>query len=129
MQDIVMYTDGGARGNPGPAGAGAVFYEGSKKIAELKHYLGDMRTNNWAEYEALALALLGRRECPGARDLLRDPDRLEDAQLIGDYGARPRSSYLSSGMTLEPVSLPSATTRCAGLAARMAAAAAMATRR
>ena len=57
MQDIVMYTDGGARGNPGPAGAGAVFYEGSKKIAELKHYLGDMRTNNWAEYEALALAL------------------------------------------------------------------------
>lgn len=30
-----------------------------------------------------ALALLGRRECPGARDVLRDPDRLEDAHLIG----------------------------------------------
>lgn len=56
MSDIVIYTDGGARNNPGPAGAGAVIYEGQKKIAEVKKYLGE-RTNNWAEYEAVALAL------------------------------------------------------------------------
>ena len=54
---IVIYTDGGARGNPGPAGAGVVAYDGQKKVFDLKKYLGDGKTNNWAEYEALALGL------------------------------------------------------------------------
>ena len=57
MSKVVIYTDGGARGNPGPAGAGIVAYDGdpstssgrAKKIFELKKYLGDNRTNNWAE--------------------------------------------------------------------------------
>ena len=53
---VVIYTDGGARNNPGPAGAGAVLYDGEKKEAEIKKFLGN-QTNNWAEYEALALAL------------------------------------------------------------------------
>ncbi len=53
---IILYTDGGARNNPGPAGAGAICYEGSKEIFAIKKYLGD-RTNNWAEYEAVILAL------------------------------------------------------------------------
>ena len=57
MEHIIIYTDGGARGNPGPAGAGVLAYEGDKKLFELKKYLGESRTNNWAEYEALALAL------------------------------------------------------------------------
>lgn len=57
MQGIVIYTDGGARGNPGPAGAGVVALEEGKKLFELKKYLGGQKTNNWAEYEALALAL------------------------------------------------------------------------
>ncbi|MBI4093938.1 ribonuclease HI family protein [Candidatus Kaiserbacteria bacterium] len=57
MERIIIYTDGGARGNPGPAGAGIVGYNGGKKIFELKKYLGENRTNNWAEYEALILAL------------------------------------------------------------------------
>jgi ribonuclease HI len=56
MQGIVIYTDGGARGNPGPAGAGAVIIDG-KKTYELKKYLGERQTNNFAEYEAVALAL------------------------------------------------------------------------
>jgi len=62
---VVIYTDGGARGNPGPAGAGVVIYDGdpstnsgqAKKIAEVKKFLGERQTNNWAEYEALVLAL------------------------------------------------------------------------
>lgn len=57
MSKITIYTDGGARGNPGKAGAGVIALEGEKKIFELKKYLGDQKTNNWAEYEALALAL------------------------------------------------------------------------
>ena len=55
MAEITIYTDGGARGNPGPAGSGAVVYRGKKKIADVSEYLG-VRTNNWAEYEALILA-------------------------------------------------------------------------
>lgn len=55
MERVIIYTDGGARNNPGPAGAGIVIVDGEKKI-ELKKYLGE-RTNNSAEYEALILAL------------------------------------------------------------------------
>ena len=56
MSPVTIYTDGGARNNPGPAGAGVVIFDDSKKIAELKKYLGK-QTNNWAEYEAVAFAL------------------------------------------------------------------------
>jgi len=54
--NVVIYTDGGARGNPGPAGAGYVILADGKTI-EGKKYLGERQTNNWAEYEAVALAL------------------------------------------------------------------------
>ena len=53
---IIIYTDGGARGNPGPAGAGAVIIDGEKRI-EVKQFLGEKQTNNWAEYEAVLIAL------------------------------------------------------------------------
>lgn len=56
MDRVIIYTDGGARGNPGPAGAGVVIIDGETKI-EFKKYLGERQTNNWAEYEAVALAL------------------------------------------------------------------------
>jgi len=54
---IIIYTDGGARNNPGPAGAGVVVIEGEKVVSELKKFLGEKQTNNWAEYEAVFLAL------------------------------------------------------------------------
>jgi ribonuclease HI len=51
------HVDGGARGNPGPAGYGVVIQDPSgKKIAELSQYLGH-RTNNYAEYQGLLAAL------------------------------------------------------------------------
>ncbi len=50
---IVIYTDGGARGNPGPAGIGAVIQDESGNILkEVSKYIGE-QTNNFAEYEAL----------------------------------------------------------------------------
>lgn len=53
----VINTDGGARGNPGPAGAGVVIRdESGATVAELSKYLGHS-TNNAAEYDALILAL------------------------------------------------------------------------
>ncbi len=56
MTGITMYTDGGWRGNPGPAGAGAVIYRDGVEIAHVSKFLG-IRTNNWAEYEALVEVL------------------------------------------------------------------------
>ena len=50
-----IHTDGGARGNPGPAGVGVVIECQGKKI-QLKKYIGE-KTNNQAEYEALVFAL------------------------------------------------------------------------
>jgi len=54
---IFIYTDGGARGNPGPAGIGAVLYnEDQEVLAEISKYLGQA-TNNQAEYKALIFGL------------------------------------------------------------------------
>ena len=54
---LVAHSDGGARGNPGPAGYGVVIHdEGGRKIAALSQYLGH-QTNNFAEYQALIAAL------------------------------------------------------------------------
>lgn len=54
---LVINTDGGARGNPGPAGIGVVVAdELGKTIGLHKQYIGEA-TNNVAEYKALILAL------------------------------------------------------------------------
>jgi ribonuclease HI len=54
---LIAYSDGGARGNPGPAGYGVVIKdETGKKIAELSQYLGHQPTNV-AEYLGLIAAL------------------------------------------------------------------------
>ncbi|MEX2008334.1 MAG: ribonuclease HI family protein [Candidatus Spechtbacterales bacterium] len=51
---IEIYTDGGARGNPGPAAAGVVI--GAPYNKSYSQYLGET-TNNIAEYQAVILAL------------------------------------------------------------------------
>lgn len=54
---MVAHVDGGARGNPGPAGYGVVIKDmGGRKLAELSEYLG-IQTNNYAEYRGLIAAL------------------------------------------------------------------------
>ena len=54
---LVAYSDGGARGNPGPAGYGVVIQdESGKKVAALSEYIGH-QTNNVAEYQGLIAAL------------------------------------------------------------------------
>jgi len=57
MTKLITYTDGGARGNPGPAAGGAVIKNDQGEIIlKTSKYLGET-TNNVAEYEALVLAL------------------------------------------------------------------------
>jgi ribonuclease HI len=54
---LVAYIDGGARGNPGPAGYGVVIEdELGRRVAELSEFLGH-QTNNYAEYSGLLGAL------------------------------------------------------------------------
>src|SRR5215831_534219 len=54
---LIAHTDGGARGNPGPAGYGVVIHDAQgNKVAGLSQYLGH-QTNNFAEYQALIAAL------------------------------------------------------------------------
>jgi ribonuclease HI len=54
---LIAHIDGGARGNPGPAGYGVVIQdESGRKVATLSEYLGH-QTNNFAEYQGLIAAL------------------------------------------------------------------------
>lgn len=54
---LLIFSDGGSRGNPGPAGCGAVITDSHGKVLKkLKKYLGTT-TNNQAEYQALILGL------------------------------------------------------------------------
>jgi len=54
---LIAHSDGGARGNPGPAGYGVVLQDQSgRKVAQLSEYLGH-QTNNFAEYQGLIAAL------------------------------------------------------------------------
>lgn len=53
----IIYTDGGARGNPGPGGIGVVIYDINHKIIEEHSQFLGHTTNNKAEYQALLLGL------------------------------------------------------------------------
>jgi ribonuclease HI len=54
---LTLYTDGGARGNPGPAATGIIIKDETNKIiAAYGEYLGH-QTNNYAEYMAIISAL------------------------------------------------------------------------
>lgn len=65
---LTIYSDGGARGNPGPAGIGAVILdERGSAVEEISEYIGEA-TNNQAEYKALLAALSKAKEL-GAREL------------------------------------------------------------
>lgn len=79
MHKIIIYTDGGARNNPGPAGAGAVIIDGAKTF-EIKKFLGS-QTNNWAEYEAVALALQEAKKRGFAK---REIEVRLDSQLVAE---------------------------------------------
>src|SRR5947199_9482753 len=82
---LVAYTDGGARGNPGPAGYGVVIQnQAGVKIAALSEYLGH-QTNNFAEYQGLIAALeYAVNHGPKALKLVSDSE-LMVKQIKGIY--------------------------------------------
>jgi ribonuclease HI len=86
-QKLVIYTDGGARNNPGPAGAGAVIIENDTVVSEIKKFLGEKQTNNWAEYEAVFLALTEAKRMgfAGCAVEARLDSKLVAEQLAGNW--------------------------------------------
>ena len=82
---LVAHSDGGARGNPGPAGYGVVVQdEAGRKVAALSEYLGH-QTNNFAEYQGLIAALeYALQHGPKALKVISDSELLV-RQIKGIY--------------------------------------------
>lgn len=86
----ILFVDGGARGNPGPAGAGAVVYDpGGVKVAERFFPLGRL-TNNAAEYEGLLHGLEMARVAGARRLEVRSDSELLVRQMQGMYRTKAR---------------------------------------
>jgi ribonuclease HI len=87
-RSVLLFSDGAARGNPGPAGAGAVLTDADGNvIARLGRYLG-RQTNNVAEYQGLILGLEHARQL-GFREVeVRADSQLLVRQLKGEYAVR-----------------------------------------
>ncbi|MBU1255341.1 ribonuclease HI family protein [Patescibacteria group bacterium] len=54
--EITIYTDGGARNNPGPAAIGVVIQKQGQTLKKYNEFIGEA-TNNEAEYQAIVFAL------------------------------------------------------------------------
>src|SRR3989344_1230654 len=92
MKKIVIYTDGGSRGNPGKAAIGVVFCnEKDEVIKKFGEYLGDNLTNNDAEYAAVIFALkkfkvlFGKEMAKIAEVEIRSDSELLVHQMNGKY--------------------------------------------
>ncbi|CAM5598401.1 Ribonuclease H [Streptomyces griseus subsp. griseus] len=91
VRQVVVEADGGSRGNPGPAGYGAVVIDPAtgEPLAEAAEYIG-VATNNVAEYRGLIAGLTAAKALfPDAGDALRVHVRM-DSKLVVEQGARGR---------------------------------------
>ncbi|PIV44921.1 MAG: hypothetical protein COS25_02595 [Candidatus Nealsonbacteria bacterium CG02_land_8_20_14_3_00_37_10] len=92
MRKIIIYIDGGSRGNPGPAAIGVVFCnEKGQCFKRYSEYLGENLTNNEAEYQAAIFALqkfkaLFGKELAKNTDIeIKSDSELLIRQLKGEY--------------------------------------------
>ena len=93
---IIIHTDGGARGNPGPAAIGVMIEGGSVGKKEYGEYLGEA-TNNEAEYKAVIFALKKLKHLIGsaesktsAVEIFLDSELIEK-QLKGEYKIKEKN--------------------------------------
>ncbi|WP_329125699.1 bifunctional RNase H/acid phosphatase [Streptomyces sp. NBC_01353] len=87
MTEVVVEADGGSRGNPGPAGYGAVVLDPvtGETLAERAEYIG-VATNNVAEYKGLVAGLKAARELfPDAKVHVRMDSKLVVEQMSGRW--------------------------------------------
>ncbi|MEK7585098.1 MAG: ribonuclease HI family protein [Patescibacteria group bacterium] len=100
MPKYIIYTDGGSRGNPGVAGAGAWVGDATGKVLrEATRALGTM-TNNEAEYHAVILGLETAKKVIGKKNLgeaaveVRLDSELVARQLSGKYQIKEKPLQL-----------------------------------
>ncbi|KMS79255.1 hypothetical protein ACZ91_62820 [Streptomyces regensis] len=87
MREFIVEADGGSRGNPGPAGYGAVVLDGAtgEALAEAAEYIG-VATNNVAEYRGLLAGLRAAHALdPSARVHVRMDSKLVIEQMSGRW--------------------------------------------
>ena len=93
--ELLIYCDGGSRGNPGPAAIGAVVLDPSTEpptvLATVSERIG-VATNNVAEYRALVAGLEAARAFPARRVRVRADSELLVRQLDGRY--KVKSAHL-----------------------------------
>ena len=82
MEKIICYTDGGARGNPGPAALGVyVVTEAGEVVREVKQSLGN-GTNNFAEYMGVMVGLQTLKEIYGKQTKEMEFEIRLDSELV-----------------------------------------------
>ncbi len=87
-REVIVYTDGASRGNPGPAGIGVYFVTGDGEcLATIAEPLGE-QTNNFAEYTAVIRALETAIEKRVQVLHLRSDSQLMVRQMLGEYKVR-----------------------------------------
>jgi len=84
---VVVEADGGSRGNPGPAGYGAVVRDSAtgSVLAERNGYVGDSDTNNVAEYRGLIAGLEAALALGATRVDVRMDSKLVIDQMLGNW--------------------------------------------
>jgi uncharacterized repeat protein (TIGR04076 family) len=104
---LIVYVDGGSRGNPGPAGAGvAITSDDGTLIHEAAHYLG-RQTNNAAEYLALVRALQRVARCGKQPVTLCSDSELLVRQITGEYRVKsPKLAQLFEQAQLLLLKIP-----------------------
>lgn len=91
MEKIIIYTDGGSRGNPGPAAIGVVLKTQDGKIVKKYGETIGITTNNVAEYSAILFAfqkakhLFGKEKAKHLELEFRMDSQLAVRQLNGEY--------------------------------------------
>jgi len=81
----LLQFDGGSRGNPGIAGSGSVIYFRSSEMWNRSVYLGDKRTNNYAEYYGLIIGLIGAKELKIRNLKIQGDSKLIINQVTGKF--------------------------------------------
>jgi ribonuclease HI len=88
LAEVVIYSDGGSRGNPGPAAIGAVVFDPStdppRRLAEVSECIG-ITTNNVAEYRALIEGLKAAAPFHASRVRVRADSKLVIEQVKGTW--------------------------------------------
>jgi ribonuclease HI len=82
---LVVHVDGGARGNPGPAAAGAVISSADGKLLDEASETLGVATNNVAEYHGLLLGLRRARALGATEVEIYNDSELVARQLTGAY--------------------------------------------